>query len=106
MRALIQKHARGLILLGLLCCAGCATTPAGPPKYVLNWDQLRPGMTKHQVIALLGDPPVQSGPMTSGSTQPATGLVDAVVLALFIEVFDGRYERWEYGEFNPFENIL
>lgn len=62
-------------------------------------------MTKQQVIALLGDAPDQAGPMTIG-TQPATSPLEIIARAVILEAFDGRYERWHYGEFELAENIL
>lgn len=105
MRPLFQKKTWSPVFLLLLCSAGCTTAPAGPPRHVRNWDQLRHGMTSQQVIDLLGDPPDQAGPMTV-ATQPATSPLEAIARVLILEAFDGRYERWHYGEFGLTENIL
>ena len=94
-----------LFAAAYLCLSGCATV-TDPPKHVTNWSKMEVGMTKPQVIDLLGTPSLRVCPSQS-KPQPDQSLIenivgDAVVRALF----DLWFERWHYGQNEPFENIF
>jgi hypothetical protein len=63
-------------------------------------------MTKNHVIDLLGEPRSQDEPLrvTWQSDQSFLENLAGAIIAKC--VFDGWYERWEYGEFGSFENLF
>jgi hypothetical protein len=97
----MQYYFSTLLLLSLTFMIGCSGSQK-VPQYQANWSKLQTGMSKQEVINILGDPPSKSTPACKA------GMVESAALALADnDLFnDLHYEHWEYGKFGLFENIL
>lgn len=88
----------GFVVLALMA-TGCASS-GKPPKYVTNWDQIKPGMSKSQVSKLLGLPHLVS-------TQPDARVHVSVpdpndAWSGFRQDVDAVFsdgELWQYGKY-------
>ena len=91
-------------LYGLLICLLAATVVAfawvflanRPPRHVRNWPYVKVGMTKSEVVRLLGEPTTRRGPAKvegPGDSQPTI----AAVAGLGAAIFGGldEYFAWE-----------
>lgn len=95
------KH---FLLIALLTLAGCAKV-SSKPKYVTNWDQLQEGMTKNEVIILLGKP-LSCLKVELADREPNQPLLKHLAgIILSKALFDLWFERWHYGEFGLFEDF-
>lgn len=83
-----------------LLAAGCASS-GKPPKYIGNFDQVRPGMSKSQVNKLLGLPALVS---TYPDAQPHVAVPDPnddwSALRMDVENVFSDGELWQYGRYN------
>jgi hypothetical protein len=79
-RGRMRRAAASFALLASTAVAGCES-----PAYEVNWNRLRPGMTRADVESMLGQPsstyvPPPPDPSSSMRPSPARG------------------ERWQYGD--------
>ena len=90
-----------MMLLVSVFLIGCSA-----PRYAANWDQLKMGMTKAEVINLLGKPMAESEPLKLESAADKFSLRAGAELIIAKSLFDGWYERWGYGQFEMFDNLM
>ena len=92
---------------------GCSVSEK-TPQYEANWSRLKVGMSKEEVIELLGESPSRSIP---GSTDSIENFITFITDANLPEpiaqeladdnFFDNfRYEHWHYGKFGFLENLI
>jgi hypothetical protein len=94
-----------LVLILVLFAFGCASYHVAR-NCDARWSQLHRGMSKTEVRRILGEPRAMSEPLDvpPGTTNSVnTDVVGAIV---FKTLFDGWFERWEYGHFGFMENLL
>ena len=80
-------------------------------QYQANWSNLKVGMSKDEVVNLLGESPSKSQP---GKIQasPDSNMLQTYIGMTFVKYFipdlwrDLCYERWHYGEFEMLENLV
>lgn len=94
-----------LLSAAYLCLSGCAAA-ATPPKYVTNWSKLEVGMTKPEVITLLGNPSMSLGPIES-NPQPDQSFIEYMIGDVIVKtLLDLWFERWHYGRFILTDNTF
>ena len=91
-----------LIITGLLGCSGSRKIP----QYQANWSKLRTGMSKEEVVCLLGESMSKSEPIKPEPNPDSSPLNDAIGTIFARTIFDSWFERWHYGEFEMFDNLL
>ena len=104
---MIYKAAQYFTFLGIiLAITGCASQQQ-PAKYATNWDKLKIGMNKDEVVELLGEPPSKSLPRfdENKSWLWLDNVLGVILLDILFDIEIG-IERWEYGKFELLENLL
>ncbi len=76
------------------------------PKYETNWPQVKIGMSKHEVVDLLGESYSKSEPGKVGYDPNNTLFENAVGAIIVKTILDDWWERWHYGKFELFENMF
>ena len=88
-----------IVTILMLLALGCERSNL--PRFVANWDSVEIGMSKEQVISLLGEPIGKHGPAKveiehDGDSEPAIAAAGGLA-GMF---FDSLYEYWEYDSIN------
>jgi len=86
-------------IISIAVVSGCASAPVGPLKYLTNWDQLRVGMSKNEVIDLLGESSDQVKPGKIEAPTSIPSMQEILGQVVMKWAFDLDYERWHYGKF-------
>ena len=104
-----NKHIQYYVTVFLLFIASGLVGCSGPrkiPRHEAHWSELRTGMSKEEVVCLLGEPSSKSDPMEAEPNPDYSPLENAVG-SLFVKmIFDSWFERWHYGESEMFESLL
>ena len=91
-----------VFLVAAATSIGCSSA-----RVVDHWDELELGMTKPEVTKLVGKPSSVAGPAETRAQvdSPLEAIIGGLIVSSILG-WDISYERWEYGDFELFENIL